>query len=325
MTINSYLYNGLSETLFHINAQTKGIRRRHKKFNTNWSTHLTNSKNCITQWIDSLENTKELQILGAGDLLDFPKTQIIERFNKVYLTDVSLNCLNSWNKLQDMFPKTELIPVFQDISLIIDSWSKSILNLKSHNLEDYLLYLQNIAKISPPKAHTFIKTKNIVSLNLLSQIPIVWQHFIFNFLEKKFNKNKITQSTEKIISAITPSAQQLVDCHLNALIPKNKGSNLIISDIKYFFPQNNQIKFLIVDVKNKKIVPNVKLENITNNNSTVYEQDALFDYNLDKTLKSYNSIIIKPLHSWIWDLVPKNSLSEKQEFHLVTAFELKAK
>jgi len=323
LILENILYNALSDRNFHVSAQTKGIRRRYFKYTEAWQPHLNKSKECISNWLDKLEDKKELQVLGAGELLDFPNKEVLESFQRIYLTDINLKCSHAWKQLQSKLPKTEIVPVFQDATLILKEWSRLFTNLNSNKIEDYLNYLEAIPRTNPQQSHSFIKTKNIISLNLLSQLPIAWQEFVFSFLEKKFNKTYIKNYSDKILSSLTPCAHQLIESHLKGLVPIKNGSSLIISDMKYFFPEDDSIIPSILETDKTVLIPEINFKNNTKKNSVVLEQDALFGYNLNKKniLKS-PSIQVLPIKNWIWNLVPHNSILEKKELHLVTAFQI---
>ena len=320
LTLDSLLYSGVIEKTFHFNALGRGILRRHKNYLKDWEPHLESTKSVFKSWLSKTTNKDSLNILGAGNLLDVPCPEVTGKFKKLFLSDIDINCLTTWRK---KFSNTNFQPVLQDISLTLDSWSNSLTTTDFQNFGSFLEFTKVLHKLTPPTSLSFIKTQNVVSLNLLSQIPIHWQEAAFSIAKTRFNVSKNSEESDLLIQALIPTSSALIKSHLQSLLPIRKGdSSLIISDLKYFFlpKEVDEVKF-----KDKKdpLSPNVDFVSTKSGQLSIFEQDALCSFSLKNFLDNLPSnVCMQTFDPWIWNIVPKDSRREKKESHLVVAFAL---
>lgn len=320
--IDKILYRNLNEKYFGFKTQGSGILRRAKEYEHEWLPHLSNSKQIIADWLSNNSNRKVLSILGSGSLLDMPENIFNNSPRKIILTDANINCLRSiYSKQKEQFSSTTLI--FQDVSLVLKTWLEYLQASTNKSLDEFLVILRNLPKILPAPLNTFYRGDLMLSLNLTSQIPIHWNFAVNRIIENRYGKNKTLNYQEKTDRALIPSSQNLIEAHLNSLIPsRKKSSTLIITDLKYYFPDNQLQEIKIKEPKS--LVPEVEFITVTKGTaSTILEQDALYGFDLNNWLsKVSNTIGYNIINSWIWNLVPRNIRHEEQELHIVSALEL---
>ena len=78
----------------------------------------------------------------------------------------------------------------------------------------------------------------IVSLNLLSQIPIVWQELLEQHLNNRFGVAFVKKQEQHWMDAMIPGARWLVEEHLKTLARTGARNILLIADLNYAYYRN---------------------------------------------------------------------------------------
>lgn len=308
----------LSEKFPSFKSQTKGILKRFSNYQS-WESHLKNTKEVSLNWANKLANKRELNILGTGSLIDIDLDQIEDYFNKIILTDASIYNKKIWDKKN----QSNLVYFISDVTGILLCWEENLSNCKFSKLDEYLEFIEDIHNKFPPPINNLYKAEYLLSLNILSQLPIYWQDFVFNFLENKLSKSTVNNKKELILRALIPSSKKIIESHLNELMPKKNGSSsLLICDLDYYFNLTNDLN---VEIQNNNLIPTIKIRGKNEEKIIISKQDALYEFDIKKFfLDISNKYSISVVNSWLWEVVPYG-VSEEQETHLVAAFEISHK
>lgn len=180
------------------------IPARHKRCKEAWQPHLQQSKEAISSAAAQCLHKKTVLILGSGHLLDVPLDYLSQNFKEVILVDIVQP--RSVQRMIQSYPNVTL-----------EEWdvTETANILLKPALSNEEILLQN----TPQRFLDNADIDFVVSLNLLSQIPIPFSKHLLalNILE----------------SRIAIYCQQLVENHL-AYIKKFNATYCIISDLKHF-------------------------------------------------------------------------------------------
>lgn len=145
-----------------------GIESRYARHNSAWQEHLEKTKSIILTEALKLKKRDQILILGAGSLHDVPLKELSENFGEVHLVDIFF-LQNTINKIR-YYPNVDFHEV--DISGVLRRFYEDPKNLLA------------ISDLIPKH---FLQDENIdlvVSLNLLSQLPLPVQNY---YEKRKFN------------------------------------------------------------------------------------------------------------------------------------------
>ncbi len=214
-----------------------GIESRHEKFGRYWQSHIEACRSQQQLWLASQTKPSReasLAILGAGRLLDVAFKDLEKHFAQIALIDGDPLSKKYWKIKSSASLSKQII----EVSGVIASWAKTLSTNSSPSWEAALSELQSIAENkSPqlPRGPLFQTTQYdaVLSLNILSQIPIVWQNVVEDHLKKRFGLSAITAKESEWIQAFVPSAKMLVEQHLADLNHSGAANILLICDIEY--------------------------------------------------------------------------------------------
>ena len=155
----------------------------------------------------------------------------------------------------------------------------------------------------------------VVSLNLLSQIPVVWQDILEEILFARFGKTVVQTKEQQWLRAFSGGARWLVQQHLELLAKSRAENILVISDLEYLsydgldpFPQHGAP------------LP-VRWDGEWQGEQGIQYTlcPALFGLDLEKQLPPGYSLAWK--ESWLWHIAPLG-LENKQQgtIHRVGCF-----
>ncbi len=283
----------------------RGIERRYHLFSSDWAEHLNNSKQTILnaiQYAHAQGKNISIVVLGVGQGYDVPFKEIKEKFSKRLFVDADPVALRRWSKQGEHTFHVEL-------SAVIDLWTKEVSSFLSSRpkWDTVLTYLKDIPEKYPPpdrfQSSEINKGEVIISLNLLSQIPIVWQDILEKLLVRSFGCSTLQTKEEEWLQAFVPSASALVQAHLKQL--KNSGAAVlcIITDLEYAsFPGAVTIPELSWE-GDWKILSEVK---------TMELQPALYGVEMeggDFIQRYLNGFKCHASNSWLWKIVPRKNRS----------------
>jgi hypothetical protein len=293
---------------FGFTSQGRKIRNNANNKRYGWNPHLTKCKKIVSDFIRSDTKNKRLSILGAGSLLDIPIEVFNSHYKVIYLQDANPSCLSEWSKFtQTQRLKPRIEPCLLDINGDISVWSKMCHDqIKHKSLSGALSFLKNLPETNIKKP-AFINAESCISLNILSQLPVYWQDFIFRILSRKFGARVIKNNEEEILLALRKTSNLIIKNHLDDILPKKKNhSTLLLTDLKYFYLKKNVSLSLDNNESREKKISDYSLQ-VKSETKTVEvkEQDALFDVVLEayieQRLKS-RGFTYTIIDSWIWEI-----------------------
>lgn len=250
-------------------AQTCGIKHRSNIYKNAWKSHLENSKQAIRDtFLEDLKHGKTLSVLGCGELLDFPSDIFSEFKSQIYLIDKSKEALSRFSKNT----------IIYDLTGSLDNWSSYLHELKTNDITSFLSEVTNLPQKIPLLKDPSFKDELVLSLNLMSQLPVYWQDSVFSIVDQKFSKQVAIDNETEILKALLPSFQKLIKSHLHSLIPSSRHKkSLLITDTHYLY----------YSIKNGEL------------NEVM---DALHGISIEMELQNKCKYILLP--KWQWNIVP---------------------
>jgi hypothetical protein len=147
-----------------------GIERRARAYHEFWSEHLRRSREFIAGALP--ESSTDVSILGAGRLYDIEIASVAQRSRCIRLADLDRGCEATWRRAVQSHPEVNFVYHFLDLTGVLRRWTSSIQRCNSRQaLTDVLEQLSTEALPDPPIPTAAV----VVSLNLLSQIPLYWR------------------------------------------------------------------------------------------------------------------------------------------------------
>ncbi len=250
-------------------AQTQGIKHRSKIYRDAWKSHLENSKQAIREtFLEDLKKGKTLSVLGCGELLDFPSDIFSEFKDQIYLIDKSKEALSKFYKNT----------IIYDLTGSLDSWSSYLQDLKTKDITSFLNELKNLPQKLPLLKDPSFKDELVLSLNLLSQLPVYWQDSVFSIVDQKFSKQLAIDNETEILKALLPSSQELIKSHIHSCCASGRHKkSLIITDTHY----------LHYSIKSGEL------------NEVM---DALHGISIEQEIESSSTYTL--INKWQWEIVP---------------------
>jgi len=160
-----------------------GIMRRMLREEGGWQSHLIKSSEYIQAAVKD-KQPKSIRILGSGWLLDVPMQFLIERCERIILTDIihPNQIINKYSKYKNVeFEALDITGGIVDL----------IYNQRKKDFEGN----EFIHKISTIKPSIFSEDM-IISVNLLSQLSIILTDYLAK--KVKLTDNQILEITEEI-------------------------------------------------------------------------------------------------------------------------------
>lgn len=242
------------------------IEARYKRCKQAWRPHLENCKELIINEALKLRNRDYIIVLGAGSLHDVPLKELSKLFKEVHLVDIFF--------LQSTIGEMRAYPNVEFHQIDITGVLKAAYEARSIDNESHLAAKLDFLSQEIPKH--FLSDENIdmvISLNLLSQLPIA----IKDFYERKEIRNPRLENFY----------QSLIINHLRYLRSfTNKGSKiLLITDTERSIENEPESSLLKLD-------PSIfnGFEKINEWQWLIAPQGELIrKYKLELTVKSYSN------------------------------------
>ena len=197
-----------------------GIENRVRTLAPYWAEHLAKTRAAQELWDAEGDS---LTVLGAGRLFDFNRQTLLPRFRKLRLVDAGPLCQTAW---KDLPGPVEAICV--DISNCLAEWITELRTVK-------LPWEETLDVVRKRQARQAYGASGdaLLSLNVLSQLQIVWQDGMEEILRRRFGRRFVQQHEAEWLDALRPGGQMLVEQHLAAIESCGAKSALIISDLEY--------------------------------------------------------------------------------------------
>ena len=204
--------------------QGLGIEKRARRLRKFWEPHLERSKAAQRRWIAEVAGV-DLAVLGAGRLLDFAADTLPSRFQRALLIDADPSCADHWGGLA-----CQVEPRIGDLTGCVQRWQRELDRFQGGWAET----LKQVRQMPKPGDRAIpLAADAVLSLNVLSQLPIGWQDRVEDHLERRFGARMTKAKEEEWLAAVEPGGRWIVEQHLTALAASNARSLLLITDVEY--------------------------------------------------------------------------------------------
>jgi len=256
-----------------------GIEARYERCQKFWLKHLELCKEFQGRGISG-RSFKSIAILGAGRLLDVNKLDIEESFARIALFDADPTCLPEWNEWGTDLAGSGITfsQELGDLTNSILEWSirlKHLLKTSKRDLDilhKFLLALRtNTTQLQTQKFEV------ILSLNLLSQIPLYWTDRVYSLVQRYWGEEgrSLISSDSGIQQALQRNTVSLQYQHLR-MLEQNEAKRVILFSDKYFYYYLNS--------------------------SSAWQVESALAPGIDLKLDGYR---ITDQNSWLWHIAPQ--------------------
>lgn len=182
-----------------------------------------------------------LMVLGAGRLWDFDSGTLLETAEHVDLVDVDPLCRRAWRRLARDARAGQLQGHLCEVTGVLLLWRQRLRErcqrcslfavLEELRMESVTALdgadgsFQRLLDATRPHA--------ILSLNMLSQLPVLWQNIVESELRRRFGRSAVGEAEEAWLAAFLPSAQSLLKLHVRQLLDSGAHELLVITDREY--------------------------------------------------------------------------------------------
>lgn len=263
-----------------------GIEARSVRCRSFWEAHLESSRRFVLRSVTGLPPGRRIAVLGAGRLLDVPLAELLDHGFEVHLFDVDPGCERVWRRMaRGRSVQAHIV----DLTGSFVVWTRELAaRVKQRpargEVEQFLSELQPVKP--PPLAGFDI----VISLNLLSQLPVYWRDRVEVFLGRR---NSAWLTEESFERALSGSCACLQAAHLELIGGSGAHRAVVITDTEFYFYEQTQAPW---QVEPSIYVPGVELPGYL---STHRE-------------------------SWLWHIAPQGvEQSDYGSIHRVEAFEFR--
>jgi len=173
-----------------------GIESRANRLAPFWAEHMQRTRSAQARWAVTTDFRANGDGVGRGRLLDFNRTVLLPRFSNLQLVDADPLCRHVWKKL----PKP-VDPVCVDISGCLDEWIASLKRVHQPWAETLEVIRE---KSAPADAAFCVNSDALLSLNILSQLQIVWQEGVEAYLQGRFGRDFVKKHEAEWLDALRP-------------------------------------------------------------------------------------------------------------------------
>jgi len=230
-----------------------GISARYARCKSYWRRHLDNSRNFQLAAVEKLCASGDwggrIAVLGSGRLFDVPLRELLPDSKSIALYDADpsailsnrLSLLRSRSKLS--FHCTELTGCLQSWSDRLGDFLRAERSVKSFkNLTEFIKTLRIKDPVTLPGYDL------VISLNLLSQIPLYWRDRVFALI-LKFWQLEIDEDScnPDLMQALNTSMQLLQRDHLRLIAAAASRKVVLITDTHFNYYQKDKSAWLVHD------------------------------------------------------------------------------
>jgi len=230
-----------------------GISARYARCESYWRRHLDNSKNFQLAAIERLCDTSDwggrIAVLGSGRLFDVPLRELLPNSKSIALYDADPSAILS-NRLSVFQGRSKLSFHCTELTGSLQSWSD--------RLAAFLQAERSVRSIE--KLVEFIKTLKVenpvtlsgydlvISLNLLSQIPLYWRDRVFSAIWKFWQLEIDEDSCDPdLMQALNGVMQLLQRDHLRLIAAAASRKVVLITDSHFNYYQRDKSAWLVHD------------------------------------------------------------------------------
>ena len=200
------------------------IEARARRLRKHWTPHQERSKAAQRRWAEETSGI-DLAVLGPGRLYDFAGDALPARFRRLLMVDADPSSVPYWRELG-----VEVEPRVADLTGHSERWRAALARYRG-GWPQTLDYIRSIVKPGD-EPHAFAADA-VLSLNVLSQLPIGWQDCVEEYLVRRFGARHVKANEREWLDAVEPGAELIVRQHLHALAASGARSILLITDVEY--------------------------------------------------------------------------------------------
>lgn len=208
-----------------------GIEARYTRCARAWAPHLRLSREFVAAGLAGLPRAPRIAILGAGRLLDVPVEALVRLGGELQLFDADPGCQRVWRRLRGHTTLVKSTVV--DLTGSIEVWSERLKEAKDLGTKNPDAIAQVVCELeieTPPELRGF---DLVVSLNLLSQIPIYWRDRAEKILGGKlFEHRAVSNALERTYTLLQAA-------HLSQLASSGAPKVILITDERFFYYRND--------------------------------------------------------------------------------------
>jgi hypothetical protein len=229
-----------------------GIQRRRKLLAVHWQSHLQQSCEVQQAWAREAgcrakdrDRDPQLVVLGAGYLFDLDLGALSKIFPRILLVDGNPLAKPIWMKIKRAYSGQSVIDCqISEISGVLVGWRTRLaaaLRSLPGTPASWPATLQAIKEIDTSCLKDSLglpagnKASAIISLNILSQIPLLWQDCIERILVKQYGKRFVNDHQREWLEHFYPSAKMLVAQHLSSIAAFAPNDILLLTDLEYAY------------------------------------------------------------------------------------------
>ncbi len=204
------------------------ISYRGRSLKKQWSNHLKHTREFLNKSLTG--DAEDLHVFGAGRLLDFPLSEIKEKYQSVFLYDADPGSIKF---LKSAARKSSGINVVQvELTGSLGDFQKNLLNSE----------LAKIILVDPKtmlKKLNISKNSDIISLNLLSQLPLAYRQIFERWIIKSKGMSFYKSNEDTWLKEYLNLGERVVKQHLDLLNLSTAKKVLLVSDTEQLFCPRN--------------------------------------------------------------------------------------
>lgn len=215
-----------------------GIRTRYLRARPFWERHLNLTREFQEHALRDWPGRRgKVFVLGAGTLLDVNCELLADISDELHLYDADPLTLKYWRRA--FHGRVRYISHHEDVTGCLESWGRSLGDFLSARatadlagLADYLRHLK-----PHPGFNADTKGGVILSLNLLSQIPLYWKDRVHALLKKYWSLETDEQGNleSELQVALEGSMRTLQQQHLRQLSECGAERCILITDRAFLY------------------------------------------------------------------------------------------
>ena len=226
-----------------------GIESRQRRLAPYWMPHLSRCREIILSWlaenIDALQPKPSLTVLGAGRLYDIDLPRAATLCSRIDLIDADPSCDWHWRKTIRRIKECQVRRQILDLTGVLSLWHKALAyQIEPRQWDACLVRIRDIPQLScslfpesyePPRSSLALIEPSdfILSLNILSQLPLVWQGLVERALHQVYEPDQLKSRQEEWLDAARVGGEILVRQHLRDLGLSASRQIMLISDVEY--------------------------------------------------------------------------------------------
>jgi hypothetical protein len=216
-----------------------GIQERYRRCKPYWDPHLSLTKDFIAKTVSACR-PGSVTILGAGRLLDVPLESISDERRTVTFIDYDPSVKSSWDRAARQLSTKNVATRqhFLDVTGRLELWSERLNLLPRHCSAEHSSQLLEALASTPQQITSLEKLladqDMIISLNLLSQIPLYWEDRVKAALSHLSTGDE-TILPETVNATLRRLMLMLQQEHLELLANSKAKNIIVVSDVLFHY------------------------------------------------------------------------------------------